>query len=198
MQAFFRQVEHGVLRIVVASALLWSTSIQARECHGVVFADEAHADTADLSLNGLGIRKATFLKVNVYVAALYVTRPTHDANALIASNDTQELILHFVRGVGTDDLTKAWTEGFAQAAPAQRDALRSRVATLNSWMSDVKSGQRFVFVRRPGAGVQFSVDGAVKGTITGDDFARTLFSIWLGPNPPNPELKAGLLGGPCE
>jgi hypothetical protein len=55
-----------------------------------------------------------------------------------------------VRSVGADDLTKAWTEGFAQAAPAQVDVLRTRLATLNSWMSDVKSGQRFVFLRRPG------------------------------------------------
>jgi len=30
---------------------------------------------SDLKLNGLGVRKATFLKVNVYVAALYVLQP---------------------------------------------------------------------------------------------------------------------------
>jgi hypothetical protein len=42
-----------------------------------------------------------------------------------------------------------------------------------------------------------SVNGAVKGTITGDDFSRAFISIWLGNEPPNPELKAGLLGGPC-
>jgi hypothetical protein len=23
-------------------------------------------------------------------------------------------------------------------------------------------------------------------------------TIWLGPNPPNPELKSGLLGGSCD
>jgi len=41
------------------------------------------------------------------------------------------------------------------------------------------------------------VNGAVKGTIAGDDFARALFAIWLGARPPNAELKTGLLGGPC-
>ena len=36
-----------------------------------------------------------------------------------------------------------------------------------------------------------------QGTIKGDDFAKAFFSIWLGAKPPNPELKAGLLGGAC-
>ena len=72
------------------------------------------------------------------------------------------------------------------------------VAMLNSWMSDIKTGQRLTFVRLPGTGIQVSVNGTVKGTITGDDFSRAFFSIWLGKEPPNPELKMGLLGGPCD
>ena len=42
-----------------------------------------------------------------------------------------------------------------------------------------------------------NVNGAVKGTIKGDDFAKAFLSIWLGGDPPNPEIKAGLLGGAC-
>jgi Chalcone isomerase-like len=41
------------------------------------------------------------------------------------------------------------------------------------------------------------VNGAVKGIIKGDDFAKAFFSIWLG-EPPNPEVKSGLLGGACD
>ena len=37
--------------------------------------------------------------------------------------------------------------------------------------------------------------GQGKGPIPGEDFARALFGIWLGPKPPNPDLKSGLLGG---
>ncbi|HWM69718.1 MAG TPA: chalcone isomerase family protein, partial [Steroidobacteraceae bacterium] len=77
-------------------------------------------------------------------------------------------------------------------------ALRERVARLNAWMSDMKTGQRLSFVRLPQSGVQVSVNGVQKGVIEGDDFSRALISIWLGPTPPNPELKAGLLGGECS
>jgi len=54
-----------------------------------------------------------------------------------------------------------------------------------------------IFSFKPGTGVQVSVNGVAKGTIKGDDFAKALLSIWLGPEPPNPEIKAGLLGGAC-
>ncbi len=58
-------------------------------------------------------------------------------------------------------------------------------------------GEPLTFIHKPGAGIQVDVNGAAKGTIKGDDFARALLSIWLGPQPPNLELKSGLLGGAC-
>ena len=42
-----------------------------------------------------------------------------------------------------------------------------------------------------------TLNGSVKGIIKGDDFGLALLAIWLGTAPPNPEIKAGLLGGAC-
>jgi len=49
-----------------------------------------------LVLNGLGLRQATMMKVNVYVAALYVAQRSADANAILASNTPKDLIFQFV------------------------------------------------------------------------------------------------------
>ena len=49
----------------------------------------------------------------------------------------------------------------------------------------------------PGVGVLVNVNGAVKGTIKGDDFGKAFLSILLGADPPDPGLRAGLLGGAC-
>ena len=65
------------------------------------------------------------------------------------------------------------------------------------WMADVKSSERLTFIRKPGAGLQVDVNGTVKGTIKGDDFAKAFLSIWLGASPPNPDIKTGMLGGAC-
>lgn len=173
-------------------------SADARECKAIDFPEHVQVNGTELTLNGLGMRKATFLKVNVYVGALYVTRASHDPQPLIDPGTPAELILHFVRNVGEGDLKNAWKEGFERVAKDQMAALAARVAMLNSWMSDIKTGQRLTFVRLPGMGIQVSFNGTVKGTITGDDFSRAFISIWLGKEPPNAQLKTGLLGGPCD
>lgn len=105
--------------------------------------------------------------------------------------------LNFVRHASSTDLNEAWEEGFANNAKEQVPVLKERIEMLKGWMADMQSGQRLTFTHKPGAGIQVDVNGAVKGTIKGDDFAKTFLSIWLGGNLPNPGLKAGLLGGAC-
>jgi hypothetical protein len=170
---------------------------EGKECKGVNFPEQAQVEGSNLSLNGLGLRQATAFKVNVYVAALYVAKTSSDPGAILGSGGPNELILQFVRDVSAADLRKAWDEGFEKNSKAQVPALKERIAELNGWMADMKSGQRLTFIHKPGAGIQVDVNAAVKGTIKGDDFAKAFLSIWLGPNPPNPEIKAGLLGGAC-
>src|SRR4029434_5379113 len=83
-----------------------------KDCQGVNFPEQMQLDGSTLRLNGLGLRQATFLKVNVYVAALYVANVSSEAQALLGSNTPKELILHFLHHVSDDELTKAWEEGF--------------------------------------------------------------------------------------
>jgi hypothetical protein len=185
-------------KALFAMAALWATgSAVGAECLDAVFPGHLQLQGTSLTLNGLGVRKATLFRVNVYVAALYVPHPTTDARALIDSSGPFELDLQFVRGVGAKSIRDGFAEGFAGSA-ANQPALQPRIATLNSWMEDIRAGERMSFVGIPGRGVQFSFAGKLKGIIPGEDFTRALLSIWLGEHPPNPELKSGLLGGPCR
>ena len=182
-------------------SLLLATTVcaaQDRTCRDIKFPGHVQVNGNDLTLNGLGVRKATFLKVNVYVGALYVVQPLHDPKPLIESDTPQQLVLHFVRNVGVEDLRKGFIEGFDRSSPGQSAALAQRIAKLNAWMPDMAKGHQLTFVRLPRAGVQVLVNGVPRGTIEGDDFSRALMSIWLGAAPPNPELKSGLLGGECD
>jgi Chalcone isomerase-like len=183
--------------LIAALATLAAAPVYGKECKGVNFADQTQAGGTTLVLNGLGLRQATIMKVNVYVAALYVAQKSADANAILASNTPKELILQFLRDVGGADLSKGWQEGFDNNAKDQLPALKERIEKLKGLMADMKSGQRLTFVAKPSAGVEVNVNGTVKGTIEGDDFSKAFLSIWLGATPPNPGLKAGLLGGAC-
>jgi Chalcone isomerase-like len=61
-------------------------------------------------------------------------------------------------------------------------------------MNDVAEGDEMVLTEIPGKGVTFALKGKDLVTIPGEDFAKVLWSIWLGSEPPNPDLKEGLLG----
>jgi len=170
---------------------------QGKECASVSFPEQVKSAGGALTLNGLGLRQATFLKVDVYVAALYLPKTSSDAKAILDSQAPKELILHFVRDVDGAELSKGWDEGFEKNAKEQLPALKDRIEAFKAMMVDVTTGQRLRFVYQPGKGIEVDVDGTSKGTVAGDDFARALFSIWLGSHPPNSDLKAGLLGGEC-
>jgi hypothetical protein len=191
-------MQRNLLSVLVSVMTVCGVGVAyGKGCQGVTFPEQVQLDGGTLRLNGLGLRQATFLKVNVYVAALYVAHVSSDPQALLGSNTPKELILHFLRNVSDDELTKAWEEGFAHNAKAQLPALQERIEMLKSWMVDMQSGQRLPFLHTPGAGIQVEVNGTVKGLITGDDFATAFLSIWLGDHPPNPNLKSGLLGRAC-
>jgi len=188
------------LPVVLVSAMLALRvgTVSGKECHGVTFPEQTQVQTSPLTLNGLGLRQATMLKVNVYVAALYVAQQSADANTILAAHTPKQLVLHFVRDVHSTDLKEAWEEGFEHNAKAQLPALKERIAQLQAWMVDMQSGQQLTFTHTPGAGIEVDVNGTVQGTIAGDDFATAFLAIWLGPKPPNPPLKTGLLGGACD
>lgn len=192
-----RSCTKRVLISALAVAAAWVGVAHGKECNGVSFPDQVQVEGSALSLNGLGLRLATMLKVKVYVGALYVAKTSSDPGAILGASTPYELILQFVRDVGAGDIRNGWQEGFEKNSKAQLPALKERIAMLNGWMADMKSGKRLTFIHKPGSGFEVNVNGAVKGTVKGDDFAKAFLSIWLGGDPPNSEIKAGLLGGAC-
>ena len=149
-------------------AALGAGVAHGKECKAVTFPEQAQFEGTTLTLNGLGLHKATMLKVEAYVAALYVTKTSSDPNAILESNSPYVLILQLLRNVGARDISKGWEEGFEKNAKGQLPALKERIAMLNGWMADMKTGQRLTFSFDPCAGVQVNVNGTIKG----DDLGR--------------------------
>lgn len=182
----------------VAALILGMTSAHAHaaECIGVTMPDSVQTGDERLTLNGMGVRLATFLKIKVYVAGLYLQDRSTDPQAIIATDQPRDLVLHFVRSVGAGDIKEALQDGFSKNAGARPEALQSRLSELEAMMPDFESGQTLTFSYRPDRGTSVLIDGSPKGTIEGGDFASALVAVWLG-EPPNEEIKAGLLGSRC-
>lgn len=179
---------------LLAVLLLFAAPAAAGNKGGVQMPDQLRVAGKTLVLNGMGIREATFLKVDVYVAGLYLEHRSANADAILGSAQVKHLMLHFVRDVSRKDIVKAWKEGFKKNAGSEGEALQPRLDRLNSMMSEMKDGQTLAFTFVPGKGTVVTIDGRGLGTVAGDDFSRVLLSIFIGPKPPNKGLKKGLLG----
>jgi hypothetical protein len=173
------------------------SSAWAGQCAGVSLPDEVSIDGKPLVLNGMGLREATVLNIDVYVAGLYLERRSKDGKAIAASEQLKQLRLTLVRDVDTEDMRENLDRGFRRAAGQTYPKLAARFERLKSWIPDLKSGDKFIVTYRPNLGLEVRHGMKPLGSIDGPDFATTLFSIWLGDHPPNEGLKTGLLGGPC-
>lgn len=191
----------GIRTLAGAAAALFimiESSANAATCGDVQFADTLSIGNAPLVLNGLGVRTATIFDVEVYVAGLYIPEKSVDADAIIAANQPWRLMLQFVHDAGAADIRDAFQKGFERVTGGNLAPLKDRMDLLDAQIVDIKEGEYLSLTYDP-ATESTTIDlNGMSGEIQGADFADALLSMSLGPNPPNPSLKAGLLGGPCE
>ena len=167
----------------------------ARELDGVTMPDKVDVAGKPLTLNGMGVRKATFMNVKVYVAGLYVEQPTKDPSQILRSSEPKKLIMTFVRDVDRDKIVDTMDESFRKNTK-NMDALNARLSKMLSLLPKFKEHDTMTFTYAgPGQGTDLQINGVTRGNIPGDDFAQALFAIWLGKEPPDTGLKKGLLGG---
>ena len=185
----------GAAALAALLAACLAGPVRAGERAGVTLPDQTTVEGRTLVLNGMGLRKATWLRIKVYVAGLYLEERSLDAEGILGPERTKRVVLVFVRAVGREDLLKAWDESFKENAGEDYAALEARIATFHGWMPNkVAKGDTFSFTYLPRTGVLVTVKDETRGTIPGADFARSLFANWLGARTPSPALKAGLLG----
>src|SRR5262249_50828547 len=148
------------------------------ELKGVRMPDQITVEGKTLTLNGIGLREVTLIKA--YVAGLYLETKSQDADAILRSTQLKKIDIQFLRDASRKQLAERWDEGFEKNCPKPCTELKDRLATFNSYMADMKNGDTMSFTFFPGR-VEVTVKGKTMGSISGDDFAKALLAIWLGP-----------------
>ena len=177
--------------------LAWMSAAFALEIEGVRLDDRVKVGSADLVLNGAGLR--TRLGFRVYAAGLYLAQKTTDANAAVAAPGAKRVAMHMMRDVGAKSLIDAFNEGLEKNPPAGELAkLKPQAAEFNAALEGIgeaKKGDVILIDFVPGTGTVLTVNGQVRGKpIAGDDFYRALLRIWLGERPVDGDLRKGMLG----
>lgn len=184
----------GHLRYFAVAALVLATAfhLPAATLAGVTLPDSAQLGGATLVLNGLGLR--TKFTVKVYIAGLYLQQKSSDPSAIIKADAPKQIVMKFVHGATKDEMTDAFDESFRDNTPDAKKTMKADIDRLLGALEPIKDGDQMVFTYVPGTGTTLTINGKDKVTIAGAGFGQVLFSVWLGPKPPNSGLKKGMLG----
>jgi len=167
-------------------------NLYAGSLAGVTLPDTVQPGGTTLVLNGVGLR--TKYMVKVYVAGLYVGQKSSDTGLILREDAPKRIVMQFVHGVSKSQLTDGFSESFNDNTPDAAKTMKSDIDRFFGALDPVKDGDQMVFTYIPGTGTSFAINGTEKLTIPGPAFGQMLFSVWLGPKPPNAGLKKGLLG----
>ena len=142
-----------------------------------------------LVLNGVGLRKATFLKIKAYAAGLYLPEKSSDAKAILGANKPWQITLKMLRNTSAESMSEGLTEAFKKNGNA---ALKKQITQFTSYLKDLKENDVVTIMFEPGKGTSVK-QGSTDGLVKGDVFGKAVLMIWIG-NPPNPDIKTGMLG----
>lgn len=173
-----------------------SSGLVAGELYGVKFNDSIKVEEKTLTLNGMGLRSVTRfgLKIKVYVIGLYLPEKMSDAEKIVKSEGPKVYKMVFKRNVDSEKIEDGWKEAYKKNCKPHCEKNEGKLKEFNDTMSDMRTNKAItVTVYKDKLHVDAQGRKPRSATIQGEDFARIVEKIWLG-NPPNGELKTGLLG----
>lgn len=177
---------------VILSALLSTTSFGA-VVRDITFPEKVDVSGAKLILNGTAVRKATWFKVAVYAAGLYTAEKSSAADQILSATTPRMLRMHFLRDVDAEKIRDTWGESFAANCEIDCEDGKKKLSIIQAKMPSVKKGDVMTCVFGE-TGVEVELNGTLLATVQGPVFQKNLLSNWLGKNPPDTEVKEGLLG----
>ncbi len=182
--------------LILSVAMLLSLNLHAKEISGVNVAESVSLGGKNLLLNGAGTR--TKMMFDIYVAALYRSEKSKQADVILADSGTRRVSLHMLFGLKSEKLLEAFTSGIAAnqtaAQVAAIDGALKQFAAMFAAIPEVKKGDVIVLDYLPEVGTQVIVNDVSRGVIAGVEFNRALLSVWLGNKPVDTDLKKDLLG----
>ncbi len=155
-----------------------------------------------MTLLGAGLRvKKVLFTFKAYAVGLYVddaalagplaafkgkTTSPEFYQALQTGDFRKEVVLKFLRNIGQKTIQDAMRESLAGADAKTLDQ-------FIAYFPEVKEGQQCVLRWAPGGTLESIMAGQTKPPIANKAFAERLFGLYVGPQPIQPDIKAGVV-----
>jgi len=179
--------------ITILLTLSFFTNAQM-EVGGIKIPYTFKTDETALIINGAGIREKYF--IDLYVGALYLKMKTNDAQKIINADEAMAIKLHIISGMITSEkMTDATDEGFKKSTGGNSAAYLAKINQFKTVFKEkINKGDIYDIVYEPAKGVTIYKNAKLSSTITGLDFKKALFGIWLCNQPADSDLKEKMLG----
>lgn len=191
--------KHNVLLrlsgLLLCFFLCLPTQAQTNKISGIKLKETIKLGKNLLLLNGAGQRTKYF--IDLYVAALYLSTKTHDAQAIIEADEAMLIQIHVISNLITsENITRGTKEGFTKSTNNNTQNIQEQIDDfLDAFKEKITIGDIFEIVYLPGKGVTVIKNRhIVKKLNTDMAFKRALFGIWLSDNPAQKSLKSSMLG----
>ena len=162
---------------------------------GVTLPAVLESGESKLTLNGGGLREKLWF--DLYVGGLYLVEKSGDAEKIVDAEKPMAMRLHIISKLITSEkMSEATLEGFEKSLDGNLGALEGKINEfINVFkLDEIVEGDIFDLHYVPGKGVLTFKNSKLLSTITGLDFKRSLFGIWLSDDPVDDDLKEGMLG----
>ena len=187
-----------LLRLLLSAVLFLSFgTARAVEIEGQHFDDRIRLADTELVLNGTGLRAVAWFKG--YAAGLYLREKTKVAETALAADGPKRLRMKMMVEVESKEFVKAFDKGMRRnLKAAERAALSDRIERFDRTVAELgvlKKGDVVDLDWLPARGMVLSVNGKPRGEpFAGEQFYTAILKIYIGPDPVDDRLKAGLLG----
>ena len=185
-------------RAVLAALLGVALPLRAATIAEQRFEDRIRLADADLVLNGVGLRAVAWLKG--YAAGLYLPQKARTPAEVLAQKGPKRVQMKLMVDVDAIEFVKAIDKGMKRNhRPAEHAALLARIAQFDRTVQAIgrlKKGDVVDLDWLPARGLQLSLNTRPRGEpVPGEDFYAGILKIFIGADPVDQRLKAGLLGG---
>ena len=150
-----------------------------------------------LILNGAGTKKSG--RIDAYSCGLYLSKPETDPNKIINEDEVMivrmDILSNKISGIKMVDSFK---EGLTQTNPSETlNKLNSEIELFLEYIEDfyLEVGDKIDIIYEPYKGLSVYVNYKKRATISGLDFKKAIYNIWLSNNPVDLEFKTALLDG---
>jgi len=187
-------MKHSGIKILSLVLMLFSvgslTSIQAAN----ELPESMEYQDTKLTLNGQGTRVMFFMKI--YESGLYLNSANSNADEIIDQDSVMGIRLNVISSMLTaESMKKAINEGFVKSTKDNTQPITDQISQFMATLHQaIEVGDVYEFIYLPESGVDVLRNSELLDTITGLEFKKAFFGIWLSDNPIQKSLKKAMLG----